>query len=161
MKSDSHNTLLEKTVKTQFGMNIVVSQIIAGDIDVSRTAKATVFLTNKKQLFVYITAHSRLLQGDIAKIVSRMGLKAELFLPPAGHKDYFAVIGREKFKQVFPGRTHISDAEIRFYKTLAPYNPALVLVSEVKNGEIYRYDSDASKDWRLAARFAYRRIKTS
>ena len=161
MKSDSYNTSLEKTVKARFGVGIAVSQIIVQDIDVSRTAKATVFLTNKKQLFVYISAQSHLLLGDITKIVSRMGLKAELYLPPAGHKDYFNLIGREKFKQVFPGRTQINDSEIRFYKTLAPYNPALVLISEVKNGEIYRYDSDASKDWRLAARLTYRRIRTS
>lgn len=152
---------LELAAKEQFGIILEIDQVIARGIAVSRTAEATVFLTSKKQLFVYISAHSRTLLGDISKIVARMGLKAELFLPPVGQPDYFNVIGRDKFKQVFPGRTHISDDELRFYRTLAPYNPALVLISEVKNGEIYCYDSDAKNSWRLAARFAYRRIKTS
>ena len=90
-----------------------------------------------------------------------MGLKAELFFPPKGQPDYFDAVGREKFREVFPGRGYISDSDIIFYRTLAPYNPGLVLISEVKNGEIYKYDSDAKNNWRLAAKFAYRRIKTS
>jgi hypothetical protein len=48
---------------------------------------------------------------------------------------------------------------LHFYKTLAPYNPALVLISEVKNGEIYQFDSDAYGNWRVGARFSYRRIR--
>jgi len=152
---------LELAAKEQFGIILEIDQVIARGIAVSRTAEATVFLTSKKQLFVYVSARSKLLLGDISKIVARMGLKAELFLPPVGQPDYFNVIGRDKFKQVFPGRTHVSDDELRFYRTLAPYNPALVLINEVKNGEIYCYDSDAKNNWRPAARFAYRRIKTS
>jgi hypothetical protein len=93
--------------------------------------------------------------------VARMGLKAELYFPPKGQPDYFDGIGREKFRDVFPGRSHISSDDITFYRTLAPYNPALVLIGEVKNGEIYQYDSDARGDWRVATKFTYRRIKTS
>jgi hypothetical protein len=112
-------------------------------------------------LLVFVDGHSRLLLSDVKKIVARMGLKAELFFPPKGQPDYFDTVGREKFREVFPGRGHISDSDIIFYRTLAPYNPGLVLISEVKNGEIYKYDSDAKNNWRLAAKFAYRRIKTS
>ena len=135
--------------------------MILRGVPVSRVADATVFLTKKKQLYVYISARSRLTLGDISKIVSRMGMKAELFLPPVGNPDYFNVIGREKFEQVFPGRTYVNDDELRFYRTLAPYNPALVLINEVKNGELFQYDSDTKSGWRLATRFAYRRIRTS
>lgn len=152
---------LERTARERFGLNIDVSQVIVRNVDVSRTATATVFLTTKKQLFVYVSGRSKLLLSDIRKIVVRMGLKPELFLPPIGRSDYFDAIGREKFKQVFPGRTHIKNEELSFYRTLAPYNPAMVLISEVKTGEIYCYDSDARSSWRVAARFAYRRIKTS
>lgn len=152
---------LELAAKERFGIILEIDQVIVRGVSVSRTAEATVFLTSKKQLFVYISGRSKLLLGDMSKIIARMGLKAELFLPPAGQPDYFNAIGREKFKQVFPGRTHVSDDELRFYKTLAPYNPALVLISEVKNGEIYCYDSDTKGNWRSAARFTYRRIKTS
>lgn len=152
---------LERMAKERFGLDIEISQIIAREIEVSRTATATVFLTKKKQLLVSVSGHSKLLLGDVKKIVARMGLKAEVYFPPKGQPDYFDVIGREKFRQIFPGRGHISDNDIIFYRTLAPYNPALVLIGEVKNGEIYKYDSDVRGGWRVAAKFAYRRIKTS
>ena len=152
---------LERMAKDQFGIEFEISQVIVRQVEVSRTATATVFLTKKKQLVLYISGHQKLLLGDVKKIVSRMGLKAELYLPPKGQPDYFDRIGRRKFAAVFPGRTHISDEDIVFYRTLAPYNPALVMISEVKAGHIYQFDSDASGGWRLAAKFAYRRIKTS
>ena len=162
MRDEIYDDLaIERICKERFGVNAEVAQIIVRDIDVSRSAAATVFLTKKKQLLVYVHGHSRLLLGDVKKIVARMGLKAELYFPPKGQPDYFDVIGREKFRSVFPGRGHISEDDIIFYRTLASYNPGLVLISEVKNGEIYKYDSDAKNDWRLAAKFAYRRIKTS
>lgn len=152
---------LEKAAKDRFGVDVDIAQVIVRDIQVSRTATATVFLTKKKLLLVYIEGHSRLLLSDIKKIVSRMGLRAELYFPPKGQPDYFDTIGREKFRDVFPGRGHISDSDIHFYRTLAPYNPALVLISEVKTGEIFQYDSDARSEWRVATHFTYRRIKTS
>ena len=48
-----------------------------------------------------------------------------------------------------------------FYKTLVSYNPALVLISEIKDGHVYQYDADSADSWRVGAKFAYRRIKTS
>lgn len=155
------STALERICKERFGVDAEIAQLIVSRVDVSRSATATVFLTKKKQLMVYVDGHSRLLLSDVKKIIARMGLKAELYFPPKGQPDYFDSIGREKFREVFPGRGHISDDDIIFYRTLAPYNPGLVLISEVKNGEIYKYDSDAKNDWRLAVKFAYRRIKTS
>lgn len=152
---------IERLSKERFGVDADISQVIVRGIPVSRTASATVFLTKKKQLYVYISAKSRLVLGDVAKIVARMGLKAELYLPPVGNPDYFNTVGREKFAAVFPGRTYVADDELRFYKTLAPYNPALILISEVKTGEIHQFDSDAKGSWRVAVRFAYRRIRTS
>lgn len=152
---------LERTCKSGFGVDIEIKQIIAWRVPVSRVDVATVFLTSKKQLYVYVEAQSRLVLADVKKLVSRMGLKAELYLPPRGKPQYFDEIGRQKFAEVFPGRAHISDADIVFYRTLAPYNPALIQISEVKNGLVLQYDSDASGGWRPAAKFAYRRIKTS
>lgn len=152
---------LERIAFEQFGLDIDISKVIVRQVEVGRVAKATVILTKKKQLLVYVSGHSKLLLGDIKKIISRMGLKAEIYFPPKGRIDYFDEIGREKFQAVFPGRSHISGDDILFYRTLAPYNPALVLISEVKDGEIYQYDSDARGGWRVAVKFAYRRIKTS
>ena len=162
MTTDMYDAIaLEEAAKEHFGFTVEVDKIIVNKVDVSRTAEATVFLTKKKQLLVYISAQSRLVLSDMQKIVGRMGLKAELYLPPKGQPDYFDEIGRQQFRSVFPGRTEVSEDDIRFYRTLAPCNPALILISEVKAGEIYQYDSDARGDWRLATKFAYRRIRTS
>jgi len=49
-----------------------------------------------------------------------------LYLPPKGRPRYFDEIGRKKFNEVFPGQKNISDEDIIFYKTLAPYSPALI-----------------------------------
>lgn len=162
MTDDMYGDLaLERLAKDYFGFVAEVDQVILRDAPVSRTATATVFLTKKKQLLVYVHGTSKLLLSDIKKIVSRMGLKAELYFPPKNQPDYFDIIGREKFRSVFPGRGRIGDDDIVFYRTLAPYNPALALISEVKNGEVYQFDSDARGSWRVGAKFAYRRIKTS
>lgn len=152
---------LEQIAKEHFGIDFEIRQIIAEDIPVSHTGEASVFLTKKKQLYVYIHAKSPLVLGDVKKIVARMGLRAELYLPPKGRPAYFDDIGREKFRQVYPGREVHSEVDIMFYKTLAPYNPALVLVNEVVGGEIKQFDTDAASGWRPAAKFAYRRIMTS
>ncbi len=161
MDSQLDSLALEHTAKTIFGLDLTASKIIVHEIDVARAVKATVFLTNKKQLYCYIHGHSKLLLSDVRTIVSRMGLKAELYLPPKGQPQYFNDIGKAKFQEVFPGRENIGAEDIAFYRTLAPYNPAFIQISEIKNGEIYQFDSDAHGDWRVATRFAYRRIRTS
>ena len=152
---------LERNAKDEFGMALEIDKMIVREMDVARAVKAAVFLTKKKQLLCYIRGHSKLLLSDVQKIISRMGLKAELYMPPKNQPNYFDDIGRDRFREVFPGRENISDQDIHFYRTLAPYNPALVLISEVRDGTIYQYDSDSHSGWRPAAKFAYRRIKTS
>lgn len=152
---------LERNLKEKFGVRASVGKVIVRGAPVSMTAQATLFLTDKKQLMLYIDTRARTALGDVKKIVSRMGLKAELYFPPKGQPDYFDRVGREKFREVFPGRGHISDQDIVFYRTLAPYSPALVQIAEVKDGQVYQFDSDSHGGWRVAAKFAYRRIKTS
>jgi len=152
---------LERAIKDYFGVDADVRQAIVFQVPISHTAEATLFLTSKKQLYLYISGKSKLLLSDVRKIVSHMGLKAEFYVPPKGRPMYFDEVGRKKFHDVFPGRSHISDEDILYYKTLATYNPALVMISEVKNGVVYQFDSDASTAWRPAAKFAYRRIRTS
>lgn len=152
---------IERLAKEQFGIAIDIDVVLVRNVEVSRSARATVFLTTKKQLYCYIYGPTRLLLGDVKKIAVRMGLKVELFLPPKGRPHYFDDIGRDKFREVFPGRTASSAEDIVFYRTLAPYNPALLQINEVRDGTIYQADTDARGGWRPAAKFAYRRIKTS
>ena len=149
---------LIQIIKDRFGMDIEAASVVLDHADVSRTAQATVLLTNKKQLLVYIEGSSPLLLADIKKIIAHMGLKAELYLPPRGWPAYFDDIGSQKFRQVFPGMKITSKDDLVYYRTLAPYNPALVLISEVKNGEIYQFDADAHGSWQVGARLSYRRV---
>lgn len=159
--NDIDTIALERAVEREFGMTLEVGQVIVSSVDVARAVQATVFLTKKKQLLCYITGQSRLTLGDVRKIVSRMGLGVESYRPPKGQPRYFDEVAQAKFSEVFPGRTHITGDDLRFYKTLAPYSPALIVISEIKDGHIYQYDADAHGDWRVAAKFTYRRIKTS
>lgn len=152
---------MERQIKTEFGVTAEVESVIARRIPVGRSVEATLFLTSKKQLFLYISGETRLLFSDVKKIVSRVGLNAEMYLPPKGRPQYFDEIGTAKFEEIFPGRKVTSEEDIVFYKTLAPYSPALVLIHEVKNGIIYQYDSDATGGWRPNTKFSYRRIRTS
>jgi len=152
---------VERAIKERFGIDADIRQAILFRVPVSQVAEATLFLTSKKQLFLYVTGKSKLLFSDIKKIIFNMGLKAEIYVPPKGRPDYFNEVGRAKFCEVFPGRKNISEEDVIFYKTLAPYNPALILISEVKDGHIYQFDSDSHTNWRVGAKFAYRRIKTS
>jgi hypothetical protein len=152
---------LERLIKEKFGVMLDIYQPIVFKVPISRTGEATLFLTEKKQLYLFIGGQSKFLFGDIKKIVSRMGLKADTYFPPKGRPHYFDEVGKSKFHDVFPGRGHVSDDDILFYKTLAPYNPALILISEIKDGHIYQFDSDTNEGWRVGAKFAYRRIRTS
>ncbi len=152
---------LERTIKEQFGVLIEVDKVIVNRVPVSHTATAIVFLTNKKQLFAYIAAQSNLTLGDVKKIASRMGVKPEQYLPPKGQPSYFDDIGRDRFRSVFPGRGHITSEDLVYYRTLAPYNPALIQIREIPEGVIRQFDTDAQGNWRTAVKFAYRRIKTS
>ena len=162
MNGDIYDDLaLEREAKERFGMSLQVDKVIVRNVDVGYGAKATIYLTKKKQLIGYIHGPARLLLSDVKKIASRMGLKVEMYMPPKNQPNYFDEIGREKFREVFPGRGNITDSDIVFYRTLAPYSPALLLVSEVKDGNIYQADSDARGGWRVSAKFAYRRIRTS
>lgn len=151
---------LEQTAKSKFSMALDIDFVVVRNIPVSRVATATLFLTTKKQLYLYVTGTSRLLLGDVRKIVSRMNLVAELYLPPKGQPMYFDEVARDKFKAVFPGRSNPLDSDLHYYRTLAPYNPALIQIAEIKNGEIMQFDTDAKTGWRTAAKFTYRRIKT-
>lgn len=151
---------LEKSAKEEFGVTIDVEKVIARNIPVGNSMHATLFLNKKKQLYCYIYGPARLVFGDVRKLAVRIGLKTEMYFPPKGRPQYFDEIGRAKFHEVFPGRREVHAEDIVFYKTLAPYSPALLLVSEVRDGTIYCADSDARTGWRPAVKFAYRRIKT-
>ena len=152
---------LERQIKENFGVVAEVDSVIARHIPVGRSVEATLFLTNKKQLYLYVDGEARLFLSDVQKIVSRVGLHAEMYMPPKGQVHYFDEVGTAKFQEIFPGRKVVNEQDTAFYKTLAPYSPALILIREVKIGVIYQYDSDSTGGWRPNTKFSYRRIMTS
>ena len=151
---------LERKIRDQFGVHADIDAVVARRFPVGRSLEATLYLTRKKHLLLYIDGEAPLTLSDVRKIVGRSGLQAESYTPPKGRPRYFEEIGTAKFNEVFPGRKAIGDQDIAFYKTLAPYNPALVMIREVKNGTIYQYDSDSRGGWRPHSKFSYRRIQT-
>ncbi len=162
MKTDMYDDLaIEELIRQQFGIKIEIKQALVRSAPVSHTAQASVILSTKNQLYVMVKGQSRLTLGEVKKIIARMGLKAELFLPPKGQPDYFARIACQHFHKVFPGRTHVSDDDLSYYQTLAIYQPALVQISEVSTGKIYQFDTDSASSWRPVTEFSYRRIRTS
>lgn len=162
MNADIYDDLaLEETAKEQFGKILDIKQVIARDIPTSHTTKASVFLTTKNQLYVFIDGRAPLTLGDIRKMIKRMGLVAEAYLPPRHEPNYFDKVAETKFKETFPGRVVTSDQDLLFYRLLVPYNPALALISEVSDGVIRQFDASDSSSWRVAVKLTYRRIKTS
>lgn len=152
---------LERRIYALFKLDVNIKAVIAERIPVSRSADATVFLTDKQLLFCFIDSHMRLTLGDIKKMVSRMNLKVQQFIAPDANVDYFDNVARDKFNATFPGRMAVTDEDLYFYKTLVPYCPALIQVSEVAGGVIRQYDSTAVGGWRPSVKFSYRRLQTS
>ena len=161
MNSEIYDDIaIEETAREQFGKQLDIKQVIVRDVPTSHTTSATVFLTTKAQLFALVSGRAPLTLGDVRKIVRRMGMTADAYLPPKHEPHYFDKVAEEKFRDVFPGRTSVSDQDLLFYRLLAPYNPALVRISAINDGVIRQFDSADSSNWRVAAKFAYKRIKT-
>ena len=151
----------EKFLRASFGREITIKNTILNKIPVSRSGAASVFLNDKNQLFCFIASHGNMTVGDVRKILRRMNLVPAELLPPKNEQDYFVSIARQKFREVYPGRGNIHDSDLAYYKTLVSYNPALIAISEVRDGVIKQFDPDAVGSWRPAAKLTYRRIKTS
>ena len=79
---------LERRIYALFKLDINIKAVIAERIPVSRSANATVFLTNKQLLFCFVDSPMRLTLGDVKKIMSRMGLKVQQFIAPDANVDY-------------------------------------------------------------------------
>lgn len=162
MNADIYDDMaIESIALEYFGKRFDIQQVVARSIPTTHTTTASVFLTTKNQLYALVHGRAPLTLGDVRKIVKRMGLEAEAYLPPAHRPNYFDDIAVEKFKAVYPGRNHPTDADLRYYRLSAPYNPALVLINAVADGTIRQFDSSDSSNWRVAAKFQYRRIKAS
>ncbi len=152
---------LEKHIKNAFGMTLEIKSTIVDKLPVGPGMSAKVFLSSKGLLFALIVGQKGLTLGDVKKTLSRMNLRVEQFIPPRADPHYFDTVAEGKFREIFPGRGVVKDSDLMFYRTLAPYNPALIQISEVVDGVIKQYDRDAATSWRPSIKFTYRRIRTS
>lgn len=150
---------VEAMTKDYFGVSLDIKQVIVRAIPTSHTTQATVLVTTKNQMYALVSGRAPMTLGDVRTIMRRMGLVADAYIAPKSKKDYFNVVAIAKFKQVFPGRQPTGDADLRFYRLLAPYNPALVRIAEVSDGVIKQFDAADTSHWRVAAKCTYRRIK--
>lgn len=151
---------IEAIASEHFGKRFDIKQVVVRCVPTTHTTVASVFLTSKNQLYALVHGRAPLTLGDVRKIVKRMGLEAEAYFPPMHQPTYFDDIAIEKFKSVYPGRHDVSDSDLRYYRLGAHYNPGLVLIAGVRDGTIKQFDSSDSSNWRVAAKFQYRRIKT-
>ncbi|HSE61661.1 MAG TPA: hypothetical protein VLA88_05200 [Candidatus Saccharimonadales bacterium] len=149
---------IEKAGQEKFGLTLDIAEVVVRGVQTGIASKATVFKTTNGQVWLYIVSHSTQLFDDVQKIVNRMNVEAELYVPPHGETDYFNRIGREKFKVMFPGKPVRSEEDLRYYKKLALYNPALIRLSKIK-GEVRAYDPQG-KGWHKVKDYAYSKIKT-
>jgi hypothetical protein len=149
---------IEQAAKDKFGISLDIAEVVVRGAATGITSKGTVFRTSNGQMWLYIVSHGTQLFDDVQKIVNRMNVEADLFAPPHAEADYFNRIGRDKFKTMFPGKSIRGEDDLRYYKKLALYNPALIRLSKVK-GEIRAYDPQ-SKSWHKAKDYAYSKIKT-
>ena len=151
---------IEETIREQFGVKLDIAQMIARGIPTSHTTTASIFLTPKHQMYALIQGRANLTLGDIRKIIKRVGLTAEAYLPPAHQPEYFNDVAIQKFRSVYPGRHDVSDADLRYYRLSSPYNPALIQIDSIIDGTIKQFDPSDTSNWRLATKYQYRRIKT-
>jgi hypothetical protein len=149
---------IEQACKSRFGQTFDIAEVIARGLQTGVASQGTIFKTTNGQVWLYIASQSPLVLDDVQKIINRMNVDADLFYPPHGEADYFNRIGRDKFKIMFPGKPIKGEDDLRYYKKLAPYNPALIRLSRIK-GEIRAYNIQ-SKDWRKAKEYSYSKIKT-
>ena len=162
MNNDIYDDIaIEGMMKDSFGVEAEIEKVYARSIPAGRTVQATVFLTTKNKLYALVSGSAPLTLGDVRKILIRMGLRAESYVPPIGQPHYFNDMAVERFKSVYPGRHDITDADLRFYRLATMYNPALVVISEITMNIINQFDPSADTGWRPAVKAHYKRIKTN
>ncbi len=149
---------LEEFIQKYFAVKLNFEEVIARELPLSYSTQALVFRSKNHKIYAFISGEARLTLGDISKLLSKMNLKPAKFFPPNGYENYFSDRAKVLFLEIFPARDHILDEELRYYKTRVLYNPALIEIAEIKDGEIKCFSSDAVGTWRVAKRINYRKI---
>lgn len=150
---------ITETIREHFAKKFEITRMIVRDIQVTATAHATVFRIKGGSVYVLIRSGAEMTLGDVKKVLRNMGVEPADFVPPSSVDTYFEDKAMEKYKEVFPGKRILNGAEeLRYYRTLIPYTPALVHVNRIR-GELREYEPQ-SRQWKLVKRLSYARIQT-
>lgn len=130
------NTQMEKELKKNFAFIDNIGKVIFRNVPVGKNLTATVFLSNKSILFLYINGTGEINLREAMSIAKKMNLTPELLFPPKEYPLYFEEYGAKEFRRRFPGKYLQSMDDIAYYRTLAPYSPALIQILRVEGGII-------------------------
>lgn len=144
---------IDNICKNYFGVNLGVTEIILDSAPSSQNSNTTLFKTANGTIYALCLSEKHLTLADVKVIIRQMGIQADSFLPPNADPDYFNRHGQRIFKSVFPAHRDGNADDISFYKTLAPYSPALVKVSKI-NGLVRKYNTNW-RQWQAALELSY------
>lgn len=161
MKHTYSDKNLQDFIQKHFSVKLTIEEVIMREMPVSYSAEAFIFRSKNHKIYAFISGESRLTLGDISKTLSKMNLKPAEFFSPNGNENYFSDRAKIQFLEIFPARDHILEEELRYYKTRVQYNPALIEISEIKDGEIKCFNADSIGSWRVAKRLSYKNLKIS
>lgn len=159
MNDSNEIAVLKQLIAEQFDVKLDIAEFVLRAAPVGASAQATLFKTVNNHMYLYVLSQSAQVLGDMHTVVRRMNCEADITYPPHGEDDYFGRIARDKFKIMFPGKHITSDEDLRYYKTITPYNPALFRLSKIK-GELRGLDRE-TKQWRKIKDYSYSKIQTS
>lgn len=148
---------LEGTCRAHFGAPLSIKRIIANGLPTGNSSRTTVFETKDHSLYALCTSHIPLTLADIKKIARRMGIEAEKYLPPAFDQQYFYNYGRDAFLAAYPSRKLTPHDDLSYYESLAPYSPALIKISQIKNG--LRQFIPIAEQWQPAVTYSYAKVE--
>lgn len=148
---------IEKICRDHFRIGLRIVKVALDDVPTSKGSHTTIFQTDRNAIYALCMSDDPLILADVKSIVRLMGMTAESYFPPNADKNYFIHFGQKTFQSVFPGRKAGTDQEISYYKTLAPYSPALIRIARI-DGEIRQYDK-LWQQWQSALEFSYQRMQ--
>lgn len=159
MNSDFFTDLaITETIREHFAKKVEITRMIVRDIQTGTTAHASIFRVKGGHIYTLIRSSTELSLGDVTKMLKNMGVEVSDFSPPGGAGTYFDDKAVEKYKAVFPSKRIVSGTdELRYYRTLVPYTPALVQVERI-HGELREYDPQVRK-WHVIKRLTYAKIQ--
>lgn len=127
-----------------FRLQLSVDEILFDNVTTEFNSYTTVFRTEDGSLYALCQSDDGMRLADVRRIIKSMNMISDRYYAPNGNVNYFDRLGMRVFKRAYPGRNSWTKDEAAYYRTLAPYSPALVKLAKV-NTEVRRYNPHAEK----------------